>query len=386
MQTVPNSVLTLFNTFLGHFPGLLQRLKEATPYSQKIFDACFNVVPVGIVAPLRERLEYLLLHRIFVPKSGQNCLATSRLVVWWPPTEWEDRAGNSPDSRELIVCKDDTYTRIYEHPALGCNLPTYFWPNGQTLGGLYIAIGPTSKLKGTRLEPWAFKLHLDPDASHAALPLESKYLKPSNHSSAFESFNRLSPRTGHGGHRYRHSSPFSGLRRLCPVLLSYKNTRGCPVNFGRPPYQIHTAAQGRGCGARAAGGTVDAAGGPVYTGRFWPIADVPSGPAATADVVNEPTLLHAYTLDRRSSEPDSSFDLSLSLDISLISDTSTSADESCDSSFSFRRPPALALLPAYTLERRADFEPDLFDSSLSSSLSQLDISRISGTLASSADE
>ncbi|KAJ7631387.1 hypothetical protein DFH06DRAFT_1224362 [Mycena polygramma] len=108
---------------------------------------------------------------------------------------------------------------------------------------------------------------------------------------------------------------------------------------------------------------------PARTGTPLPIAGAPVAPAPLVDVVNTlaperagptaATLLPTYTADRRDySEPDSSFELSHSFDISLISDTSTDDSEG-DGSFSFPLPPAPALVSTYgTLQRRADSEPD----------------------------
>ncbi|KAJ7656451.1 hypothetical protein DFH06DRAFT_471686 [Mycena polygramma] len=129
---------------------------------------------------------------------------------------------------------------------------------------------------------------------------------------------------------------------------------------------------------------------PARTGTPLPIAGAPVAPAPLVDVVNTlaperagptaATLLPTYTADRRDySEPDSSFELSHSFDISLISDTSTDDSEG-DGSFSFTLPPAPALVSTYgTLQRRADSEPD---SSLDFSHS-FDISLITATSMSS---
>ncbi|KAJ7661289.1 hypothetical protein DFH06DRAFT_1296614 [Mycena polygramma] len=118
-----------------------------------------------------------------------------------------------------------------------------------------------------------------------------------------------------------------------------------------------------------------------------PIADIHADTAAAADVVyalerhDANALLPAYTLERRDT---TAADSSLSqLDISLIADASASSDSSSDGDISFTLPPALALLPAYTLDRR-DSEPDLsFDLSLDLSL---DVSLVSETSTSSADD
>ncbi|KAJ7661280.1 hypothetical protein DFH06DRAFT_1191941 [Mycena polygramma] len=106
--------------------------------------------------------------------------------------------------------------------------------------------------------------------------------------------------------------------------------------------------------------------------------DADGGPAPLADVNTlaperpDPTA-PTYTLDRCDSEPDLSFDYSLSLDISLISDTSSDGD----GSFTLPLPPAPR---APTCPGDSEFDISLepsFDISL--------LSLISDTSASSAD-
>ncbi|KAJ7605829.1 hypothetical protein DFH06DRAFT_1150311 [Mycena polygramma] len=122
---------------------------------------------------------------------------------------------------------------------------------------------------------------------------------------------------------------------------------------------------------------------PLRTGTPFPFANVPAQAAAAAYVGNArverpDSTASGYTLDRRADS--ASFDISLdtTLDISLISDTSSDGD----SSFSFTLPPPSA--PTYALEPRASSHADAScDTSFDTSL---DISLISDTSTSSADE
>ncbi|KAJ7676880.1 hypothetical protein DFH06DRAFT_1122172 [Mycena polygramma] len=194
MQTVSDSLLALFNTFLNHFPGRPQRLKEATPFSQNIMNTGFHAY-----SPQKARtIEAITL--LCIEFSSRRVAKT----VWQHPDSLHGGLQLSgrpeygtPGSRELM-----------------------FMPR-HIVGTLSIIVASEQTAHRTS------KLHPGLDASECVrtqytvsflLPTATHFqcciatrINTSTDGPNYSSFIWLSPpRTRHGGLHYRHSSLLLG--------------------------------------------------------------------------------------------------------------------------------------------------------------------------------